>query len=178
MENQVYPAWKHAFLYGVYLSGALIFIFLVFYLLGMFTEKWTGYISYAVLLGGIILSSIAYRDKYLKGFVTFGNSFTVGFLTGLFTAIITAIFTLVFVLVVGEEYTGPILQQAEESILESRPDISDEELAMAMKFTRSFMNPVLMAVMTLLADTLFSVIFALIVSLFVKKEDKSLEISA
>lgn len=178
MENQEYPAWKHAFTYGMYLSGVLIIIFLVFYILGLFTEKWTGYISYAALLGGIILASIAYRDKYLKGFITFGYSFNVGFLTGLFAGIISAIFTLVFVLIVGEEYTGPILQQAEESILESRPDITDEELAMAMKFTRSFMNPVLMAVMTLLADTLFSVIFALIVSLFVKKEDKSLEINA
>lgn len=178
MENQVYPAWKHAFLYGVIISGVLIVLSLLFYILNLFTEKWPGYISYAVLLGGIIMSTIAYRDKYLKGFIPYGGSFSVGFLTGLFTAIISAIFTFIFMNFVGDEYTAIILEKAEESMIDSRPDISEEDLARAMKFTRQFMNPVMMAVMTLLANILFGVIFSLIVSIFVKKEDKSLEISA
>jgi hypothetical protein len=178
MENQTYPAWKHAFMYGVYIGVVLIILSLIIYVLNLFIEKWPGYISYAVLLGGIILSSIAYRDKYLKGFITYGNSFSVGFLTGLFTALISAIFTLVFMSFVGDEYTAPILEKAEESLLQRQPDISDEDLARAMKMTRAFMNPVMMAVWVLLADILFSVIFALIISVFVKKEDKSIEVNA
>lgn len=178
MENQDNPAWKHAFLYGVYISGVLIILSLVFYLLELYTEKWPGYISYAILLGGIILSSVAFRDKYLKGFITFNKSFSVGFYTGLFSAIITGIFTFIFMSFVGEEYIALILDKTEESILNSQPNISDEDLARAMKMTRWFMNPVMMAVWALLANVLFSVIFALIVSIFVKKEDKSPEFNA
>jgi hypothetical protein len=178
MENQVYPAWKHALLYGVIISVVLIVLLLLFYILNLYTENWPGYISYAALLGGIIISTIAYRDNYLKGFIPYGTSFSVGFLTGLFAAIFSAVLTFIFMTFVGDEYTAVILEKAEESMINSRPDITEEELARAMKFTRQFMNPVMMAVFSLLANILFGVIFALIVSIFVKKEDKSIEISA
>ncbi|MEZ5195054.1 MAG: DUF4199 domain-containing protein [Bacteroidales bacterium] len=79
MENENYPIWKHSFLYGIYLGVALIIVSLIFYILGLYGEQWTGYISYVVLLAGIIMTSIAYRNKYLGGFITFGQSFSVAF---------------------------------------------------------------------------------------------------
>ena len=88
MENPTYPAWKQALIYGVYLSIALIILSLIFYVSNLYTESWSAYFSYAVILGGVIISAVQYRNKVLNGFISYGKSVSVGFLTGLFAAII------------------------------------------------------------------------------------------
>jgi len=175
MENQNYPVWKHALTYGIYLGVALIILSLLFYVLDMYTNKWTGYVGYAFVLGFVIIASISYRDKHLNGYITYGQSFSAGFLTGLFAAIIVGVFTYVFMLFIGDDYKALIMEQAEERIINSRPDISDDELDMALKFTEGLTRPGWLGVFTFLWNLFFSVIFALIVSIFVKKEEDSLE---
>jgi hypothetical protein len=176
MENQTYPAWKHAIQYGIFLSIALIILSLLFYVLDLHTERWTGFISYGVLLIGIIYSIVTYRDKFMNGFISYGQSFSTGFLTGLFASIIISLFTGIFVAAMGEQYIETLLMQSEESILKSNPDITDDQLDIALKFSKKMMHPVWISILALLGFLVFSVIFSLIVSVFVKKEDNSLQI--
>jgi hypothetical protein len=175
MENQNYPAWKHAFTYGIYLGVALIILSLLFYVFDLYIYKWTGYVGYAIVLGFIIISSISFRDKRLNGFINYGQSFSVGFLTGLFASVIAGIFSYLFMTFVGDDYKQMMLELSEQRMLEARPDISDEELDMALKFTENMMKPWWIGVITFFGNLFFSLIFALIVSIFVKKEDNSLE---
>ncbi len=175
MENQNYPAWKHALTYGIYLGVALIILSLLLYVLDMYTNKWTGYVGYAFVLGFVIIASISYRDKHLNGYITYGQSFSVGFLTGLFAAIIAGIFTYVFMLFIGDDYKALIMEQAEERIINSMPDISDDDLGAALKFTERLTRPGWLGAITFLWNMFFSLIFALIISIFVKKEGDSLE---
>jgi len=172
MENPTYPAWKHAMLNGVYLAVALIILSLLFYILDLFTESWTGFIAYAVLLAGVVLSSVQYRNKHLGGFISYGQSVSVGFLTGLFAGIIAAVFTFIFMQIVGDEYRQMLLQTAEENMLSKNPDMTDDQLDMAMKFTEKMMHPGWMSLMSFLSNTFFSLIFALLASIFIKKEEK------
>jgi hypothetical protein len=172
MENPNYPAWKHAMLYGLYLSIALIILSLIFYILDLYAESWVGFIGYAFLLTGVIISALHYRNKYMNGFIPYGKSVTVGFLTGLFASIIVAIFTFVFMSVLGDDYKQLLLNTAEERILSRNPDISDSDLDMAMGFSEKMMNPGMMSIMALLGYTFFSLVFALIGSIFIKKEEK------
>jgi len=171
MENQTYPVGKHSLVYGLYLSVALIILSLVFYVLDLYKVSWTGYIGYAVLLVGVVISSFHYRDKHMGGFIPYGKSVSVGFLTGLFASIIVAIFTFIFTSVLGEEYRQTLLQMAEENILSSNPDITDEQLDMALGISEKMMNPGMMSVIALVGYTFFSLIFALIASIFIKKEE-------
>lgn len=175
MENQQYPMWKHSLMYGLYLGIVLIVLSLVFYILDLQGDTWTAYVSYAFILGGVILASVTYRDKYLNGFITYGQSFSAGFLTGLFASIIGAVFTYFFMLYLGEEFMVLMLEKAEESILESNPEIGDAELDLALNWTKKMMNPTWMSVMALVSSTFFSLVFALIASFFIKKENNSLE---
>jgi len=162
MENQNYPTWKHALTYGIYLGVALIILSLLFYVLDMFTQKWTEYVGYVFVLGFIIIASISYRDKHLNGLITYGQSFSVGF------------FTYLFITFVGDDYKALMLERSEEQIIKSKPDITDEELDIALNFSEKLMRPWWLGVIVFLANLFFSVIFALIVSIFVKKEDDSL----
>ena len=176
MENQNYPAWKHAIMYGIYLGVALIVLSLLFYVFDLYTANWTSYITYALLLGGIVISAISYRDKHLNGYITYGQSFVVGFYTALFAAVIAAIYTGIFMSFAGEEIKAVLLQKAEESMLESAPEMSDEQLDMAMKMTERMMNPLWLTVISFLSNVFFGTVFSLIASIFIKKENKSLEV--
>ncbi len=177
MENQQYPMWKHSLMYGIYLGVILIILSLVFYILDLHGENWTGYINYVFILGGVILASVTYRDKYLNGFISYGQSFSVGFLTGLFAAIIGAIFTYFFMVYLGEEYVNLMMEKAEESILEGNPEIGDAELDLALNWTKKMMNPTWISIIVLLSSTFFSLVFALIASIFIKKENNSIDIT-
>jgi hypothetical protein len=176
MENQIYPAWKHAIMYGIYLGVALIILSLLFYVFDLYTANWTSYISYAVLLGGVVISAISYRDKHLNGYITFGQSFLAGFYTALFAAVIAAIYTAVFMSFAGDEVKAVILQKAEETMVENNPEMTDEQIDMAMKWTGKMMNPVWLTVISFLSNLFFGVVFSLLASIFIKKENKSPEV--
>ena len=171
MENNTYPKWKHALMNGIYVGIALIIISLIFYVADVYTAKWPGFISYAVLFAGIGYSIYLYRDNHLNGFITYGEGVSLGFLTGLFAAILAAIYTFVFMHFLGDGMIQEMLNATEESIITKRPDISDEELDMAMKWAKKMMQPGWMTLMAFLANAFFSFIFALIASIFVKKEE-------
>jgi hypothetical protein len=177
MENQQYPMWKHSLMYGLYLGVVLIILSLVFYILDLHGESWTGYISYIFILGGVILGSVTYRDKHLNGFITYGQSFSAGFLTGLFAAIIGAIFTYFFIQYLGEEFVELMLEKAESDILARDPEIGDAELDLALSWTEKMMNPTWISLIAFLGSTFFSLIFALIASIFIKKENDSVELT-
>ena len=175
MENEKYPSWKHAMMYGLYTAIVLIVLSLVYYLLDIFGEKWTGYISYVILLLGILYSQIKYRDTHLGGYITFGQSFSTGFLTGLFAGILTAIFSFFFISYLGEDFIEGLLEKSEEALLEAQPNMSDEQLEQSMNMARKFMSPGLMTTFSFIGMTFVSLILALIAAIFTKKADNSLE---
>ncbi len=177
MENQTYPAWKHAMMFAVYISVAEIILSLIFYVADVFAEKWTGIFGYAILLAGIIIAAVQYRNKYLGGFISYGQSVSTGFLAGLFSAIIVAIFSYIFLSYLGEDYIKVIMDKAQENMLQGNPNMTDEQIDMAMKWTRKFMQPGMMAVFAFLGYTVLSLVFALIASIFIKKENQSPEVT-
>lgn len=171
METNNYPKWKHALIYGFYLSIVLIILSLVFYVLDLYQASWTGYVSYAALFGGITISIIYYRNNHLNGFLSYGEGVTIGFLTGLFAGLIAAVYTFIFMKFMGDGMIQELLIAAEENVLKIRPDISDEELDMAMNMTKKMMQPGWMSIMAFFGNALFSLIFALVASIFTKKEE-------
>jgi hypothetical protein len=68
------------------------------------------------------------------------------------------------------EVIDEILQQAEQSILESNPEISDEELDFALDVAGKFMKPHWMMISGILGGTFMGFLYSLIISIFTKKE--------
>jgi hypothetical protein len=169
MENQNYPPSKHALSYGIYTSVVLIILSLIYYVLDIYMERWPAFISYAALLGGVVLSSLHYRTKRMGGFITYGQSFSAGFFAGLYAAIIVGIFSYIFIYFMGEDYMDVLIQKAEESALEKNPNMSDDEYDMTMKFTRWLMQPWVMAILGMLSFAFYSLVFSLIASIFIKR---------
>ena len=72
------------------------------------------------------------------------------------------------------EFIQNLLDQAEEKMFESNPELTDEQIDMAMSMTKKFMNPGMMAGMSFLANTFFGLVFSLLASIFIKREDNTI----
>lgn len=174
MENQPTPIWKHALMYGLYTGAALIVLSLIWYVLDMYTENWTAWFGYVALLAGVVMASIHYRDKYNNGLISYGQSVSAGFLTALFAGVVASIYTYIFMTFAGEEFAQTILAITEEKTIARKPDISDEELDMILDWTGRMLKPTWLTIMGLLANAGLGLIYALIASIFIKKEEQAI----
>ncbi len=59
-------------------------------------------------------------------------------------------------------------------MLESNPNMTEDEMNMGLKYVKMFTSPLMMAVMSLLYNLFFSVILGLIIAIFVKKEESTI----
>ncbi|MCB2207593.1 MAG: DUF4199 domain-containing protein [Bacteroidetes bacterium] len=170
MENQK-SVIKPSLSYGLYLGIALILFSLIMYLLDIDRESPIMYISYLVMAGGLFWAMISFRDKINGGFVSYGKAFGTGFWTGLFAAIIGAIFTYIYVTMIDPGMIEEILFDAEEEILNSGREMSDQEIEQGLNFTEKLVaNPVALTIWSFVMNTFFATILSLIIAIFVKRE--------
>ncbi|MCD4747360.1 MAG: DUF4199 domain-containing protein [Bacteroidales bacterium] len=175
MENKEISSGKITLNYGLIISVLVILLTLLLYVFDLSLNKYLDSLNYIILLLGIIWGIKTYRDKYLNGYITYGKSFSTGFIIGLYASIIFGIFSFIFYKFLGADIILQILERSEEAAIERMPDISDEQLEITMSFTKKFTSPVMLAVSNFVLFTFFSAIFSLFVSIFIKKEDNSID---
>ena len=93
-----------------------------------------------------------------------------------FASVILAFYTFIFVTFINPEYLENILKVAEQEILNSDPEISDENLDMALSMTQKMLQPQWMITLSVLGGTFMGFFYSLIISFFVKKEDSNFTI--
>lgn len=175
MENKTKSLSKNAFNYSIFIGLLLIVLSLLVYTFNLYDQsKLISFISIAIIIIGIILGTINYRNNSLGGYITYGKAFTSGLLIGLYSSIIVAVFTFLFYQFFAPEAIEHLVEIAEQAIIEKMPNITDEQLEATMKIQQKFMTPISMSLMSILSSTFWAAIFSLIIAAFVKKEDKSL----
>jgi hypothetical protein len=175
MEEKPRTSTVHSLYYGLITGVALIILSLILYISNLYMNRPLGYLSLALLVAGMVWGTFEYRKSYLNNFMTYGQAFTLCFLIGLFTAILTAIFSYIFAAFIYPGLTQEILQKAREEIESGGQQITEEQMEVALDWTRKFTTPVMLAIMDLVTKTFFSVILALLAAIFLKREDKSLK---
>jgi len=170
MEENKKSVVMPSLMYGIYLGLVLIVFSLVMYLLDVDQESKLMWISYLIMAAGLYLAMVNFRDKQSDGFISYGTAFGTGFWTGLFSGILTGIFLYVYVTAIDPGFLDDILLKAEEAILESSPDIGDEELEKVLSMSERFTSPVMIAIWSFIASVLFTTILSLIIAIFAKRE--------
>ncbi len=163
--------WKNSMNWGLIVGIVLIIYSLLMYFLGLSLEKWVGYLSYLLILGGIIYSTIQYRDNILGGSITYGKALGFGTLVILFAAIVSAVYAYLFYAYIDPEMINKILEMTEEEMVNK--GVSDEQIEMALEMQSKFMKPWLMALFSIPSLTFMGFIFSLFTSIFLKKEVES-----
>jgi hypothetical protein len=170
MENKQPSMLKVAVNYGLLTGVGLIVLTLVFYLAGAVTNRWANWLSYVILIAGIVIGMKAYRDEVLGGFVGYGNALGLGVLVGVIAAVVSSLFGLMLYHVIDPGLMQQALLEAEMRILERMPDITDQQLDQALRFTRVMFRPAIMLFFSIFAMGFMSLIFSLVAAAFVKKE--------
>jgi hypothetical protein len=174
MDSNNKSAFMPSLTSGLVLGVILVIYSLILYVLGLNENQWLAAISYVITAIVLFFVIVNFRDKQQNGFITYGKGVSVGTLTGFFASIILAIYTYYYVAYIDPSIIDKTLVRAEESILKSQPNISDEELDKAMSMVEFFTSPVIMAVMSIFWYTLVSLVFSLLISIFAKREDTNI----
>lgn len=169
MEEKSPSAGQSALFYGLLLGVAMIVVHLILYLANIQKETSGIVVSFIVMIAGVVLASLDYRNKKLKGFISYGKAVKIGFLTMLFAAFIVAPYTFVYH---GYINTNDIL----EAKIEATQDIynmgmESEQEEQWIKIQEFVHTPLVYAGGALLTYPFFGIIIALITSIFIKKEE-------
>ncbi|MCS6991862.1 MAG: DUF4199 domain-containing protein [Chitinophagales bacterium] len=156
-------ALKYAFIIGL-----VSFIWgMIAYLSGWYLRNWANYVSYGILLLGIVLAILDYRNKRLGGNITFGQAFSAGCLFSIFYGLLGVLSLWLMIHFIAPDMIEQILQATEERLIAQ--GLSDSELKTAMEMTRKFMTPAWMSVFVIGFSLLFGAIFSSLAALFLKR---------
>ena len=114
----------------------------------------------------------SYRDNFMHGQITYGQSVGAGVVIFLYSALITAIFIYLLYTVIDSGLTEKQLAFVEEKLMQK--GIPQEAVDAGMAIQRKIMKPEIMAPLSILGSLFSGTIVSLIVSIFIKKEGNPL----
>ena len=156
--------------YGAMYGLDSIAVFLIAYFMGAdFEAKWPQWIGYILLILFIVLGIQNYRDNDLNGYISYGKSLGTGILIAVFGGIVVGAYTLVFFTMIAPDMVNRILETAQQSLTEK--GMSEEQIQMGLEYTRKFMTPGWLMLFSVLGSAFMGLIFSLIISIFMKKDE-------
>ena len=159
--------------YGAVLGLILILIALLSWVLGIDEEESIvpSIINNIVIIGFLYYSILQFRDKTKSGFISYSESLKLGTTVAFFSSVIMAFYTFIYISYLNTDMVANIMYMTEQAVLESNPEISDEELDLALEMTGKFTQPHWLMIMGVLSGTFMGFFYSAIISFFVKNDD-------
>ena len=79
--------------------------------------------------------------------------------------------TFIYITYLNPDMLADIMNMTEQAMLEADPEISDEQLDLALSMTAKFMQPHWLMIMGMLGGTFMGFVYSAIISIFVKNTD-------
>ena len=168
MENQSNSVTPLAMSYGLYLGLALILNAVIFYVMGVPFSIYCGYITYAIIIGGLILAMKTYRDNHVEVGMSYGKALGLGTLQALFASLVYAFFTFVLFKLIDKTLTDKFLSFLEEQFVKG--GVSENQIDALMPMYRKLMSPVFYSFAQLISITFYGFLFSLVLGIFFKKQ--------
>lgn len=171
MEQKV-NVWKVNMTNGLILGLIGIVYSMVMYFLDLTFNQVQGYIFLVVQIVVIFFLIKSYRDNYLHGNITYGQSVGAGVVIILYSAVIMALFTYILYTIIDPELTAKKLAFLEEMML--KKGTPQEAVDAFMKIQEKVQKPIIAAPLTIFSSLFGGTILSLIISIFVRKEGNPL----
>ena len=162
--------------YGAVLGFFLSSIAVVMWIFG-FDERESiipGLLNNGLTIGFISYAIIKYRDINNNGFISYSSSLKLGTSVAFFSSIILAFYSVIYVLYINPQALADLIVLTEQTMLEAKPDISEEELDLSLQMVSKMMKPHWMMIMGMLSGTLMGFLYSLVISIFTKRDDPNL----
>ena len=170
MEEKKGNMLKNAMTYGLYVGLALVVVHLIQYLMDIYqVSTWVNMLTYLIMIGGITLGTIYFRNQELNGYISYGKAFKQGALIGICASIIFGFYFGLLVGVIDTTYMASLSEVAAQAYLDAGMDY--DQVEMMMEMVEKFQTPFLLTISQILGNTFAFVMFSLIVSIFIKKEE-------
>ncbi len=160
--------FKSSLIPGVYLGIALILGSVIFYVTGNPFSKAASWLSYAIMIAGVVLAQLSYR-KSLGGAMTYGQALGCGVMVMVFASVISSIYSFLLFKVIDPSLQEQFRLFTEEQII-SQGKVPEEQLDMAVNMATKFQTPVMMLVMGIFGGAFIGLIISLITSIFTQKK--------
>lgn len=174
MEEKPRFVLSNGLYYGLITGAGMIVFSLIMFLLDLYLNQAVSWIGYLVLAAGMIWGTLDYRKKYTNGFLTYVKAFGSCFWIGIFAGILGFVYFFIFIQYIHPGFINEMLDQMRANMISSRPEMSDEQVEQAVEMSAKFMTPVMMSLWGLAMNAIMSAVLGLILAIFLKKEDKSL----
>jgi len=164
---------KFAMNYGAVLGLFLMLIALLFWVLGIDEQQSVipSILNNMIIIGFLVYAISQYRDNFNNGFISYAESLKLGTSVAFFSSVIMAFYTFIYITYLNPDMLANIMNMTEQAMLEADPEISDQQLDLALSMTSKFMQPHWMMIMGVLSGTFMGFLFSLIISIFLKKEN-------
>lgn len=124
---------------GAILGGISILFSIIIYVFNLYTTQWLSYLSYAILVGGIIYGNILFANQNDNN-VSFGNIFAHGFKTTAVTIVITVLYTVLALYVLFPDMVDKIIEISRKEMLKN-PKLTDEMIEQGIAMTKKLFLP-------------------------------------
>ena len=123
---------------GAILGGISILFSIIIYIFNLYTTQWLSWLSYAILVGGIIYGNILFANQNDNN-VSFGNIFAHGFKTTAVVIVITVLYT-VLSLFIFPDMVDKIIEISRTAMAKN-PQMTDEMIEQGIAMTKKLFLP-------------------------------------
>ncbi len=176
METSKISLGRNSIITGIILGLTLIIFDLLLYIFNAPFKSPLRYSTVLIIAGFIIYGTITFRDKHNNGFITYGRCFLSGFLIALYGGILFAIYNYLFIKFFDHSIITKMIAIAQQAVADKMPNLDEEKIEEVVQMQKKFMTPFFLSLGALFNSIVWGVIMSLIISIFVKKEDKSIPI--
>ena len=162
---------KFAMNYGAVLGCFLMLFALCFWILDVDEQQSIvpSVINNLVIVLFLLYAIRQYRDNFNDGFISYSQSLKLGTSIAFFSSLIMAVYTFIYITYLSPDMLANILDTTEQAVLQSNPEISEEELDLALEMTGKFLQPHWLMIMGVLGGTFMGFFYSLIISFLLKK---------
>lgn len=164
--------WKANLTNGIILALAGVAFSLILYFFDLTLNKTAGYLNIPIQLVILFFLLKTYRDNFMHGQITYGQSVGAGVVIYLYYALIMAVYTYLLWAVIDPGLLKKYLAMSEEIMVKRGAPQAAIDAGMA--FQAKIMKPGIMAPLSIFGNMFAGVIYSLIVSIFIKREGNPL----
>jgi len=159
--------------YGLYTAAAYVLFSLLLYVIDVKQTGWINYLSFLILIAGIVVGTIAFRDKFSGGFLSYGRCLASGVLISIVVGLVMALYSFLFFNYFDPGALAGMMEASEQEMMNR--GMTDEQIDQALAFSGKLMSPAFLGISSFLSMALIGTIISLITSAFLKKEDNSFD---
>jgi len=168
MESNRRSIIKPAMTYGLIIALVIIIIAVITWIFNLGTSKWIQWVSYVAYFAALYYCLKNWRDRFLGGYIRYGQALSAGILFMFFASIIYAFYNVIYLTWIDPHAIDQMLDIMEEQY--SKMDLPEEQINAAMSMAAKMKSPGMQFFAVIFGTTFIGIILSLIVSIFIRRE--------